>query len=235
MKDPSTVARRATGMAMILTPIAWLASAIVAPQFATDEGAQLAVIAQHPDRWYAFALLTLVGAMLLVPALMGVTGLLRERAPLAGYVGGSLAVLGTLVAIGDSLEQLVIWQMGAGDRGQMAALLTRLDDAAGLTLIFTIGALALLVGTVTLAVGLVRARIAPLWAAACLPLAMVVNVAGFAAASRSIVAASCVILLAALAPLAAALRSAGDQGRAARGLAVGRGRRSALDVAHPGQ
>jgi hypothetical protein len=43
--------------------------------------------------------------MLLVPALMGVIGLLRERAPLAGYVGGSLAVLGMLVAIGDSLEQ----------------------------------------------------------------------------------------------------------------------------------
>jgi hypothetical protein len=203
MKDPNTVARRATGLAMILTPILWLASAIVAPQFASDAGAQLAVVAQHPDRWYLFALLTLVGAMLLVPALMGVIGLLRERAPLAGYVGGTLAVIGTLVAIGDSTEQLVIWQMGApqADHAQMTALLTRLDDAAGLAAIFTLGGLALLAGTVTLAVGLVRARVAPLWAAACLPLAMLVNIAGFVAASRSIVAASCVILLAAFAPL----------------------------------
>ncbi len=210
MKDATAVARRATALALILAPIAWLLSAAVAPHLETDEGAQLAVIAQHPDRWYWFALLTLVGSMLLVPALMGVIGLLRERAPVAGYVGGSLAVLGTLVAIGDSLEQLVIWQMGAGDRGQMAALLTRLDDAAGLTLIFTTGALALLVGTVTLAVGLVRARVAPPWAAACLPLAMVVNIAGFAAASRSIVAASCVILLAGFACLASRLAAASD-------------------------
>jgi hypothetical protein len=205
MRDPHAVARRAIGLAMILAPIAWLASAIVAPQLESDEGAQLAVVAQHPDRWYWFALLTLVGAMLLVPALMGVIGLLRERAPLAGYVGGSLAVLGVLVAIGDSLEQLVIWQMGAprADHAQMTALLTRLDDAAGLTLIFTIGALALVVGTVTLAVGLIRARVAPAWAAACLPIAMLVNIVGFAGANRPLVAVSCLILLAGFTRLAA--------------------------------
>jgi hypothetical protein len=205
MRDPHAVARRTTGLAMILAPIAWLAAAIVAPQLQSDEGAQLAVIAQHPDRWYWFALLTLVGAMLLVPALMGVIGLLRERAPLAGYVGGSLAVLGMLVAIGDSLEQLVIWQMGAtgADHAQMTALLTRLDDAAGLVSIFTFGALALIAGTVILAIGLIRARVVPAWAAVCLPIAMLVNVVGFAAASRSIVAASCVILLTGFARLVA--------------------------------
>jgi hypothetical protein len=133
---------------------------------------------------------------------MGVIGLLRERAPLAGYVGGSLALLGMLVAVGDSFQELVIWQMGTGDHAQMVALLTRLDNTAGLSVIFSIGAIALVAGTVTLAVGLIRARVASVWAAVCLPLAMVVNIVGFVAASRSIVAASCVILLAAFLPLA---------------------------------
>jgi hypothetical protein len=198
------VARRATGLAMILAPIVWLASAIVAPPFESHGGAQLAVIARHPDRWYAFALLTLVGTMLFVPAVIGVMGMLRERAPLAAYVGGTLTMLGTLVAIADSTEQLVIWQMGApqADHGQMTALMTRLDNAAGLELIFTIGGLAVLVGTVVLAIGLVRAQVARAWVAACLPIAMIVNIVGFGATSRSLVAASCVILLAAFLPLA---------------------------------
>jgi hypothetical protein len=212
MKDPNAVAHRATALTMIAVPIAWLLSAIVAPQLDSDEGAQLAIVAQHADRWYWFALLTLVGSMLLVPALLGVIGLVRDRAPRAAYVGGTLALLGTLVTIVDSAEQLVIWQMGArgADHAQMTALLTRLDHAAGLATIFTIGGLAVLVGTVVLAVGLVRARVAPIWAAACLPIATIVNIVGFTAASRSLVAASCVILLAGFAPLASRLAAASD-------------------------
>jgi hypothetical protein len=94
--------------------------------------------------------------------------------------------------------------MGAvgADHAQMAALLTRLDDAGGLAAIFTIGGLALIAGTVILAIGLIRARVAPAWAAVCLPIAMLVNVVGFAGASRPLVAASCVILLAGFARLA---------------------------------
>jgi hypothetical protein len=84
----------------------------------------------------------------------------------------------------------------------MTALMTRLDNAAGLELIFTIGGLAVLVGTVVLAIGLVRAQVARAWVAACLPIAMIVNIVGFGATSRSLVAASCVILLAAFLPLA---------------------------------
>ncbi len=206
MKDANEMTRWATGLAMLLAPIVWLVSTIVAPKISSDELAQVAVIARYPDRWYWFALLTLVGAMLLVPALLGVMGLMRERAPLAGCVGGSLALLGTLVAIGDSTVQLVTWQMGASsaDGAQMAALLTRFDDAAGSALIFTLGGLALVAGTVILAIGLTRARIAPVWAAACLPLGTVVNIVGFGAGSRSLLAASCVILLAGFAPLAKA-------------------------------
>jgi hypothetical protein len=218
MKDAPAMARQATVLAMILTPVVWLVSAVVAPRFDSDEGAQLAVIAQHPDRWYWFALLTLVGSMLLVPALLGVMGLLRERAPVAAYVGGSLAVLGALVSIGDSLEQVVIWKMGTpgADRAQMTALLTRIDDAQGLQQIFNVGGLAILAGTVVLAIGLVRARSAPVWAAACLPIGTIVNIVGFAAASRASVAASYAILLAGFVPLASRLAAASDGARSPR-------------------
>jgi hypothetical protein len=209
MKDSTTAAQRATALSMILVPIVFIASAVVAPRFESDDGDQLAVIAQHPDRWYWFALLTLVGSMLIVPALLGIMRMLRERAPREALIGGSLAVLGALVSIGDSLEQLVIWKMGApaADRAAMIALLTRLDDATGLETIFNVGGLAILIGAVILAIGLIRARVVAWWAAVCLPLAMIVNIAAFGAASRAGVAASGVILLAGFLPLATERRS----------------------------
>jgi hypothetical protein len=207
MKDVEAITRRATGLAMLLAPAVWLLSTIVAPKLSSDELPQIAWIAREPDRWYWYALLTLIGAMLLVPALLGVMNLMRERAPLAGCIGGSLALLGTLVAIGDSTVQLVMWQMGApgADPAQMAALLKRFDDATGSALIFTIGGLAVLAGTVVLAIGLTRARLAPAWAAACLPLGTVVNVAAYGAGSRTLLAVSYAILLAGFAPLAKTL------------------------------
>jgi hypothetical protein len=221
MKDSHAAAGRAIALSMILVPIVFFASALVAPPFESDDGAQLSVIAQHPDRWYWFALLTLVGSMLIVPALIGIVSLLRERAPLAAYVGGTLAVLGALVSIGDSLEQLIIWQMGAGgaDHAAMTALLARLDNATGLETIFNVGGLAVVLGPVILAIGLIRARIVPWWSAVCLPIAMVVNIVGFGAQSRTILAVSCVILLGAFAPLAAAL-SGREERHSAEGLAL---------------
>jgi hypothetical protein len=192
---------------MLLAPAVWVLSAIVAPKLSSDELPQIEAIARQPDRWYWFALLTLLGSMLLVPALLGVMNLMRERAPLAGCVGGSLALFGALVAIGDSTVQLVTWQMGAAgaDVAQMAALMNRFDDAAGSALIFTIGGLAVVAGTAVLAFGLARARIAPAWTAACLPLGTIVNIVAFGAASRSLLAVSYVILLAGFAPLARTL------------------------------
>jgi hypothetical protein len=60
-----------------------------------------------------------------------------------------LALIGTLVGVGDSISQLFIWQMVSpgADRAQMVALLTRFDNATGAALIFRIGGPALVVGT----------------------------------------------------------------------------------------
>jgi hypothetical protein len=71
-------------------------------------------------------------------------------------------------------------------------------------LIFTVGGFAVLVGIVVLAIGLIGARIASVWAAACLPVGTIVDIVGFGASSRSLVAASSVILLAGFARLASA-------------------------------
>src|SRR4051812_22349047 len=112
-------------LALILAPLFALASAAVAPALKSDEGAQLDVIARHPDRWYWFTLLLLVGSILLVPALLGIAAMVYERSPRLGVVGGALSVLGAMIAIGDVMSQFTTWQMvfGGADRAQMAALI----------------------------------------------------------------------------------------------------------------
>jgi hypothetical protein len=200
LPDPRSLPRLVNGWSLVLGPLFLLASALASPPLKSTESATIAEIAHHPDRWYWFALFTTIGSILLVPALFGVMGLLRERTPWLANLGGGLAQLGVLVAIGDSMTQLLIWKMGSpgADPAQMAALARRYDDAAGASLVFTIGGLALLVGCVLLAIGVWRTRVAPRWAAVGLPLGAVLNVAGFSAASTPLLIVSCVVLVVAL-------------------------------------
>jgi FtsH-binding integral membrane protein len=102
-----------------------------------------------------------------------------------------------MVAVGDVMSQLTLWQMvGPGaDHAQMAALLDRVDSAAGVNAVYTVGALSVLAGVLLLSIGLIRGRRAPAWAAVGLTVATVVNIAGFSAGSNAVVALSWALLL----------------------------------------
>jgi len=188
------------GAAMILAPLLGLASAIAAPPLKSSAGGKLAEIALHQDRWYVYALLITISSWLLVPAVLGLMGLVSERAPRLSLIGGGLALLGVLVAIGDATVELMYWQMGAAraDRAQMAALADRYENAAGSSLLFAIGGLALIVGLVLLAIALWRTGTAPAWAAAGIPVGVVLNVVGLSSSNTALAIASNVVLLATL-------------------------------------
>jgi hypothetical protein len=122
------------------------------------------------------------------------------RSPRLTNIGGALAVLGALVAVGDSAIQLVIWQMAArgADRVQMAALLHRFDTVAGSSIVFAIGGLSVVIGMALLSIALYRSRDVPAWAAAGVLAGTVLNIAGFMAGSAGILILSSVVLLVAL-------------------------------------
>ncbi len=192
--------RRLAGASLVLAPLLLLASAAVSPELKSDEEAQLTVIARHPDRFYLFSILGLASAIVLVPALLGLMHMLRERAPGWGYIGGGLMMLGNLLSIGDWMGNLVQWQMAAPstDRAQMTALLTRLNDTPGSALPLQLSGFAFLLGTAVLAIGLYRARTVPTWIAPALVVGIVANLAGFLASSVALLIASSAVLLAAL-------------------------------------
>lgn len=216
----TTYTRITAGLGLIGAPLLTLLSSIASPPLRSDAGAQIAEIAAHPARFYVYALLGLLGLMLLVPALIGLAGLARDRAPRLTATGLTLALGGTLIAIGDATTELLIWQTGApgADAAQMTALLHRYDNTLGSSLPFTIGGLATIVGAAVLAVALRRARAVPALAAAGLALGVVANIAAYAAASLAALIASSVVLLAALAPIGLRMLAPSRRAPAARPL-----------------
>jgi hypothetical protein len=202
----------ANRVALVGAPLFFLFSGLAIPALKNGDEAQLTLIAAHPTGWYLFTLFSIVGSILLVPTAATLMNSTRERAPKTAIVGGGLLQLGAYVALIDSATQLVYWKMGRpiADRSAMTALLHRYENAPAASLIFMVGALALVVGSVLLAVALARTRTAPLWAVVLLPLGMVANVAAFVGSSRPLLIVSSVVLLVPLAFVAVSDRSLGE-------------------------
>jgi hypothetical protein len=159
LSDAHHFRKTVAGICMIVAPTLFLVSAILAPSSDNDAGAILGAIADHPDRFYISAAFGIAGSILLVPALLGVMHMLREKQVAFGHAGGGLALLGSLVFMTFWGASLMEWQMvrGGGDRAQMTALLDRFMHTTGTEVLFYFS-LAFTIGMVLLAVGLYRAR-----------------------------------------------------------------------------
>jgi hypothetical protein len=102
----------------------------------------------------------------MVPALLGLMHMLRERQVALGHVGGGLAMLGLLAFTAIVAMELVMWQMaGAGNTGEAVALLERLNETAGIVIPFVLLSFGFALGMACLAVGLYRARAVQSWMA----------------------------------------------------------------------
>lgn len=159
LSDAHHFRKTVAGVSMVLAPMLFLVSAILAPSSNSDAGAILGAVARNPDRFYESTVVGIAGSILLLPALLGLMHMLREKQVALGHVGGGLALLGSLVFMLFWGVALMQWQMvrGGGDRGQMTALLDRFLHTTG-TQVFLYFSLAFTIGLVVLALGLWRAR-----------------------------------------------------------------------------
>jgi hypothetical protein len=181
LSDAHHFRKMVAGMCMIFGPLLLLVGLVIHPESKTDEGAQLAVIADNLDQWYVAHLLILISIALAVPAVLGLMHMLRERQVAFGHVGGGLGLLGLLALVGIvTIDGFVGWQAATvGDRGAMTTLFHQLNDTAGVVIPFFAASFAFSVGLVCLAFGLYRARAVQWWmslflvvAAACFAVAM---------------------------------------------------------------
>jgi hypothetical protein len=196
--------RTAAAAALVAAPLLGLAATCAWPPLRAAERAQIAAITVQPGRWYFFSLFILLSSIMLVPAVLALMRLLGQTRPVWALLAGCLAQFGILVGIGDSATELMFWQMGApgASLGQMTALATRYDAAPGAALVFMIGGMAALSGTLLLAAGLWRARAVPVWTAIAVACATVANIVGLSAVSVPVTLASYALLLAAFGRIA---------------------------------
>jgi hypothetical protein len=151
---------------MVVAPFVLLVAMVVHPASDMDEATQVATIADNLDAWYVAHLLAFVSIVLVIPAVLGLMHMLRERQVALGHVGGGLAILGLLAFTGLVAMELVLWQMaGAGNTAETVALLERLNETAGIVIPFVLLSFGFALGMAVLAVGLYRARAVQSWMA----------------------------------------------------------------------
>src|SRR5437763_2010081 len=123
--------------------------------------------------------------------------LLRTRSPKLALIGGWLAQLGALVAIGDASSQFITWLMvrHGQDPVQMTRLLDSMGSSAGANIAYTIGGPALMLGILLLSIGLYRSRVAPRWVPVAFFGGCLVSIVALSNSMTALVAISYVILL----------------------------------------
>ncbi len=166
LSDAHHLRKMLAGACMVVAPVVLLVAMVIHPASDMDEATQVATIADNLDAWYVAHLLAFVAIVLMVPALLGLMHMLRERQVALGHTGGGLAMVGLLALTGIVAMELVMWQMaGAGSTAEAVALLERLNETAGIVFPFVLLSFGFSLGMAFLAVGLYRARAVQSWMA----------------------------------------------------------------------
>jgi hypothetical protein len=197
LSDAHHSRKMVAGACMVVAPILLLVAMVIHPASDMDEATQVATIADNLDAWYTAHLIALVAIVVMVPALLGLMHMLRERQVALGHVGGGLAMVGLLALVGIVAMELVMWQLvSEGDTATAVTLLQGLNESAGILIPFALMSFGFAIGMALLAVGLYRARAVQSWMAVCVGVGSIVFGFGIAAAMNwlTIVAAAFLVV-----------------------------------------
>jgi len=175
--DPTTFERTAAGLSLIAAPALLLVADLIDSH--PDAAGDTAAVVADPGRHQAWALVGLLGVLLLVPATLALVTLTRSRRPVLALVGGSLAVAGFVALAAQRGFHLVIVEMarGGADRAEMQALFDRVEGNAGVVLVVVFAIVGTFFGQLLLCVGLWRAQVVPIWVPALVLLELPVSAA----------------------------------------------------------
>ena len=166
LSDAHHFRKMVAGACMVVAPLVLLVAMVIHPASDMNEATQVATIQDNLDAWYVAHLLALISIAVMVPALLGLMHMLREREVAFGHVGGGLAMLGLLAFAGIVGMELAMWQMAAGgSTAEAVALLERLNNTAGIVIPFAFVSFGFALGLACLAAGLYRARAVQSWMA----------------------------------------------------------------------
>jgi hypothetical protein len=170
MRDWRRIRRIFSAVCLILGPALFCLGILIRPSGSDETGEELlAYVRSNGAIVHLHDLMSIAAIFLLVPALIGAMHVLRSRAPLLGYLGGGLALVGFVSLFGMIALDGVALDMvrHGGSQADMAAVLDRAMNQdpilITMTMVFVVGHI---VGATLLGIGLYRARIVTLWSAA---------------------------------------------------------------------
>jgi hypothetical protein len=161
--DADNFRRTLAGLCCFAAPATLLLTLLVHP--GDGSGGLVTTVADEPGRIQAAALLTMLSAVLFVPALVGIAHLVRGRGVVLVHLGVALMIVG---AIGHAVFagfQIVL--AGALQRGVDQDQLSAMVDAtpvAGFVVVLVSFLLGFFPGLLLLAAALWRSKVGPAWA-----------------------------------------------------------------------
>ncbi|HEX6052275.1 MAG TPA: hypothetical protein VFZ21_23580 [Gemmatimonadaceae bacterium] len=162
------------GVIMVVAPLIVLAATIIHPPHAAENGTQYYQAAHdHTTQFYVAHTLFFLGGVALLPAVIGLTRLVRRTHPKAAFWGLILAAMG-FVSWGafDGMD-FMTYVAGSSSNLDTSTMQTYIDDALANSAILiptTAVFLLLMTGLVVTSVGLHRAGILPYWVALLMPI-----------------------------------------------------------------
>jgi hypothetical protein len=127
--------------------------------------AALALVDAEPAALQLAVIAGLIGCLLVVPAVFTAMNLARRSWP--AFVGGSLMIGGYICYFGVLLSNMMIIAMAdhGGPLGDYAAVIDASQSNGSTAWVFGLFVVGNLLGTLLLAIGLLRTRAVPVWAA----------------------------------------------------------------------
>src|SRR5436853_1442268 len=129
--DSHHLRKMVAGACMVAAPLLFLVGFIVSPRLETGAVAQLKTASANVDRYYIANLLAMVGLALLIPAILGLMHMVRERRPGYGSIGGARTGSGLLGPRARSRSRSGIWQMARQGRARAANATVLHDGRCG--------------------------------------------------------------------------------------------------------
>jgi len=175
--SPRTARARRTGLVAALVAAPWLlvlgtgAGLLALSHGGNDStGAEsLALAAAHRGLYRSAMVFTMLGCLLMVPAVIGVMRLIGYRAARLGLIGGVLTAASYICYFAmDSGDRFTLAMVARGDTGaEFGRILDTSLNGASVVWYYLIFAAGSLIGTFLLGLALWRGGVVPRWAAAC--------------------------------------------------------------------
>ena len=186
-RDLQTLRRIVTAISIVLAPLAVGIVRATVPLASSPGGkAAIAAAAANLDMARVELAAGVVATLLLPFAVVGLTRLVMRRAPVLALLGGGLALVGWALIPSLVTSDAVTYEMArlGANSAQFAALWEQLSANFAVSLLFSVFVIGHELGTLLLGIGLARARVVPLWAAAAVVIGIVLHPISFVIGSR---------------------------------------------------